>query len=397
MLPTDDSADDYVSAVGRATLDAEDAAHLPVIWLACHGDWGADSQADIDGHTYVLQAKRLVSQADAQRMTRQSVLVFLNACQSSDAGDERTSFLRRLESMTITRNYDRVIEQAASNSDFPASVYLLAAAPYPSAQSEALTYEGLVSKLLSDSLSRWSDVAGRIPVVPVLDGFDEAWLEERVCPVQAVAAAQHATSAAYRARDAVVHEDPSVSRDMVARFTSTWLGFRPTPEIVDAAAAALLYASLDDFDPDDDAAAVRLLRRDTMHQNRLLKPLTSTQLCHYPIDSLDRPLCVDLDEGTLGTLADTIGVPDQVDELMARIGGWEDVRIDKILARLHQDERLVAVTYAHLEATGTWQQAAQACGLSAEFGERVRRKLRREGRSLEAVEAPRGQGRSRAA
>jgi hypothetical protein len=412
MLPTDDSADDHIPVVRRAT--PEDAAHLSVIWWACHGDRGVDSQADIDGHTYALQAKQLLSQADAQRMLRRSVLVVLDTCQSSDSDRKWTSYLRQLKSMLITQNYDMVIEQPASESGDSESVYLLAAVPDPSAQSETSTVTDLFTKLLTDSLRHWSDVAGCV----VLDGLDKTcaeephmsagrwrptessrrWASARIaCPLQGVAAAQHATSAAYKVRDAVVHEDPSVSREAVARFTSAWLGFRPTPEIVEATTTALLYAALDDFDPDDDFITVRRLRRDTKHQNRLIKPLTSTQLCRYPIDSLDRPLGIDLDDDAPGTLADTVGVADQVDELITRIGGWNDARIDKVMARLHGDERRVAVMYAHLDSPATWQQAAQACGLPAEFGERVRRKLRREGQALKVIQTPRNETRSRVA
>jgi hypothetical protein len=410
MLPTDDTADDHIPVVRRAVPDDQGAAHLPAIWWARHGDQGVDAEMDIDGQTYLLQAKHLLPRAYAQRMTRQSVLVFLNACQSSDADHKWASSLQQLTSMVVTQNYDKTIERLAADIDTE-SVSLLAAIPDPSAQSEASTFASVFTKLLS----RWSDVA---ECVVLLDALDETCPEEadmtadrwrlaessrwwtsagNACPLQAVAAAQHATSAAYNARDAVVHEDASVSREAAAGFASAWLGFRPTPEIVEATTAALLYAALDDFDPDDDSTTVRRLRRDTMHQNRLLKPLTSTQLCHYPIDSLDRPLCVDLDHDTPGTLADTIGVPNQVDEFITRIGGWEDTRIDKVLARLHHDEQQVAMTYAHLEEPATWQQAAQACGLPAEFGERVRRKLRREGQSLMAIQTPHGGTRFRAA
>ena len=397
MLPTDDSADDHIPVVKQATPEDQDASRLPATRWACHGDWGVDGLTEIDGHTYVWQAKHLISEADAQRVARQSVLVVLNACQSSDVDRTWTSPLRQLKSMILTRNYDPLIEQWACESGNSELVYLLAAAPDHSVQSQASTFTGVFTKLVTDSLSRWSDVADCIPLVIVLDGLDEACLEKRAFPVQAVAAAQHATSAAYRARDAVVYEDPSISRDAVARFASAWLGFQPTPEIVDATAAALLYATLDDFDPDDDSTTIRRLRRDTIHQNRLLKPLTSTQLYRYPIDSLDRPLCIDLDGGSAATLADTVGEPGHADEVITQICGWDDILIDKVLARLHDDERQVAVTYAHLEAGATWQQAAKACGLSAEFGERVRRKLRREGQSLQAIQAPRGETRSRAA
>ncbi len=83
MPPTDDNADDHMPAARRTTPSAEDAAYTPVIWLARHGDWGVDDRVDIDGQTYVLQVKNLLSQADAQRMARRSVLVFLDACANS--------------------------------------------------------------------------------------------------------------------------------------------------------------------------------------------------------------------------------------------------------------------------------------------------------------------------
>jgi hypothetical protein len=134
------------------------------------------------------------------------------------------------------------------------------------------TGTSLLTESLTVSMRRWFDVAAGIVAV---DGFDEllspsctaegrdqlteftAWLAsaDSVRPLQAIAAAQHPTVAAYAARDALVHEDPSVSRDTVARFAGTWRGFRPTDEIVEAAAAALPYAPLDEFDPDDNSTA----------------------------------------------------------------------------------------------------------------------------------------------
>ena len=83
MPPTDDNADDHMPAVRRTALSAEDAAYMPVTRWARHGDWGVDARLDIDGQTYVLQVKNLLSQADAQRMARRSVLVFLDACANS--------------------------------------------------------------------------------------------------------------------------------------------------------------------------------------------------------------------------------------------------------------------------------------------------------------------------
>ena len=274
MPPTDDNADDHMRAVRRTTPSAEDAAYMPVIWRARYGDWGVDAHADIDGQTYVLQVKNLLPQADAQRLARRSVLVFLDGCRNSGVDFKRASSLRQLKSMIVTQNYDMVLDRLVSGSSDSESVDLLAALPDPGAQSEASTFTGVFTELLTDPLSHWSDLAGLITVV---DGLGEANLDEpdvavgrrrftgsarwgasagSARPLQAVAAAQHATSAAYKARDAVVHEDPRLSREAVARFTSAWLGFRPTAEIVEATAAALLYAALDDFDPDDDSTLV---------------------------------------------------------------------------------------------------------------------------------------------
>src|ERR1700730_2720563 len=101
MPPTDDNADDHMPAVRRTTPSAEDAAYMPVIWRARHGDWGVDAHADIDGQTYVLQVKNLLPQADAQRLGRRSVLVFLDGCRNSGVDFKRASSLRQLKSMIV--------------------------------------------------------------------------------------------------------------------------------------------------------------------------------------------------------------------------------------------------------------------------------------------------------
>jgi DNA-directed RNA polymerase specialized sigma24 family protein len=62
------------------------------------------------------------------------------------------------------------------------------------------------------------------------------------------------------------------------------------------------------------------------------------------------------------------------------MGQWGDDRIARVLARLKPDEHRVAITYA--EEGCAWAEAAAACGLPAEYGERVRRKLHRLGKQL---------------
>lgn len=52
-----------------------------------------------------------------------------------------------------------------------------------------------------------------------------------------------------------------------------------------------------------------------------------------------------------------------------------------MLTQLRDDERDVALAYAHDSAT-TWAAAARACGRTDAFGERVRRKMLRLGKNL---------------
>jgi hypothetical protein len=444
MPPTDDNAEPRLPALWRAhgahrrhrPLGAADPTDKP-------GDRGADAVwRDSDGRLSVLQAKHpymhlgghgwlaggerlvfahhtfadyLLSRSEAQQVARSSVRIFISwSCRARDTGDSAADDVwERIQQWMSTTagteegtrdqpvplNLTLVGEPGVGRSSLIRHLGELLAPPALSADRWPAPSTAALPDLLAACMSHWFEAA------TLIDGLDELAcpataaprdlymeLSERfasaasVRPLQAMAAAHHATAAAREARTAVVHEHPSVSREAVARFTSTWLGFWPAPEIVEATAAALLYAPLDDFDPDDNSTAVRRLRRDTRHQNRMLKPLTSTQLCHWPIDSLDRPLEVD-DDGAPVTVGDTVSVPDRVDELVTRISGWNDERIGRVLGRLRADERRVALMYVHQETPTTWGQAAQACGLPAAFGERVRRKLRREGQWLLANRA----------
>jgi hypothetical protein len=189
-------------------------------------------------------------------------------------------------------------------------------------------------------------------------------------------AAGCAVRAAYHARDAVVHQDPSVSREVVAAFAERWLGLQPTEESIDAAGNALLQAPLDGAHPDGDHAAVHRLPSDVRDQRRWWRDLAETRLRSARIGSLDRPLRSDGADPL--TLLDTLGA---CDELGGLAGGWDE-RIDRVLRMLRPDERRVALTLG-LRYADTWEHAALLCGLPARFGERVRRKLKREGAMLQ--------------
>jgi hypothetical protein len=88
---------------------------------------------------------------------------------------------------------------------------------------------GTMADKLRVVLRHWKSVAHQ-PGLPSLapEALYLSLLDRAVAGRQAVTAARCVVLAAYAARDAVVHEDPSVSRDVVARFTADWLGLRPT-------------------------------------------------------------------------------------------------------------------------------------------------------------------------
>jgi hypothetical protein len=221
-------------------------------------------------------------------------------------------------------------------------------------------------------LKHWRRI--ELPASPV--EFDRLVVTLHVPDLVARAAARCAVRAAYHARDAVVHHDLSISRPIVARFAARWLGLSPTDENIDATGNALLQALLDGVHPEGDHAAVRCLRADTRDQRRAWRDLGETRLRGARIASLDRPLRPDGPE--LLTLLDTIG---SCDEIGAEADGWDDERIGRVLGALRADERRVTVALGQRYAD-TWEQAAVLCGLPGTFGERVRRKLKREGAKL---------------
>jgi hypothetical protein len=163
----------------------------------------------------------------------------------------------------------------------------------------------------------------------------------------------------------------------VARFAEKWLGLRPTDVNIAATGNAFLQAPLDGLHPDGDHAVVRQLRTDVRDQRRAWRFIGETRLCGRLVDSLDRPPAWADADGPL-TVADAVagGIPPDLVE------GWNDARLPRILARLRPDELQVTLAKGHQGLT--WTAAAEACGMTAEFGERVRCKLKRLGADLTA-------------
>lgn len=222
-------------------------------------------------------------------------------------------------------------------------------------------------------LKHWNRVSRTDPVPSLLFETLTISLAQQLV----VGSARCAVRAAYLARDAVVHQDPELSRSVVARFAEKWLGLRPTDANIAATDNALLQAPLDGLHPDGDHAVVRQLRTDVRDQRRAWRFIGETQLCGRLVDSLDRPLARADADGPL-TVSDAVAGGIQPD--LAE--GWNDARLPRIMARLRPDE--LQVTLAKAYQGLTWTAAAEACGMTAEFGERVRCKLKRLGADLTA-------------
>lgn len=244
-------------------------------------------------------------------------------------------------------------------------------------------------------LSHWCDVAQE----EVTGRFDAATFtqhsgrinrlraEEVLC---AVGAAKQASTAALEARMAILTQPSSTSMETVARFAADWLNLQPTQGLVEATSNALLFASLDDLDPSDESLNTDELRKDVVRRHRTSRPIGETQLCGLLVDYLQRPVGV-TQPGVVGcSVGDNVAGPWSIEDVVLdRVGGWHDPRVGRVLCQLQPEELRVAIAYGDGR---TWAEAALSCGMPEQYGERVRRKLRRLGAQL----LDRGGGRSAA-
>jgi hypothetical protein len=133
---------------------------------------------------------------------------------------------------------------------------------------------------------------------------------------------------------------------------------------------------------------VRRLKRAAIHQYRIQRPLTDTQLCRHRVTSLDQPLPSGHGATVQNTLVDKIPSLNLVNNIVeTRLDAWEE-RIEQVLGRLKPAELDVARVYAR-DDTLSWHQAAESCGRDPKFGTRVQRKLRRLGEQFLARSAAR--------
>ena len=160
---------------------------------------------------------------------------------------------------------------------------------------------------LADLLLRWREVAES--GVGVLRGLARAGYK----------AALHARAAALRG-----------DAGPVAWFIRTWLGLRVSPERIEAVSAALLEEGWDAGIPDDSAYLITDLRKRTVRQGRVLRPIWETQLNHRTVGMLDEP--VRTSNGMLLTVADLIPGARPAEDLVLA-SEWEEQRLRRVLGR----------------------------------------------------------------
>ncbi|MFJ3513187.1 hypothetical protein [Streptomyces luteogriseus] len=178
---------------------------------------------------------------------------------------------------------------------------------------------------------------------------------------------------ALEGQQAAVHGDNQVL-DKVAR---SLLGIRnPRAGYWREAASTALMSDWVPLIHEENASLLvpQHLKRETDTVNKRLQPLWERKVNGRRVDLLDSPTAEGL---TVGDLAASTAEPDQ-EYLRTSI---DEPRVRSVLAALDPDEREVALAYARNPTVRTWTEAAEAVGRAQpeQFGERVRRKLKRLG------------------
>lgn len=193
--------------------------------------------------------------------------------------------------------------------------------------------------------------------------------------------AQQAYFAVMAAQNAAVIGD----MEAVEKFFIDWLELprRRWSERLLAGSDALLEVRLEEFGPDTAVELLDLIERDTntrLRRGRVL--LTDTQIKGMRVVSLES---LPLRTGNPFMAAEDFlpAAPSTEDRVMPWISPISDARLEAVMGGLSPIE--VSVVWVH-ELTGeSWEAAAQACGLSASDGERVRAKLHRRARRILAA------------
>lgn len=293
--------------------------------------------------------------------------------------DEPQSDLHELDNSTTDVRY-----VASWLNPVDSRTWRLAAKPIGvSARSRQISGESLERQLVG-LLSHWHDVSQGRPaflrsaeLVQFPGRSNRRSRPEELC---AIAAATCATQAALGARSAILTQPWGTSRDVVAKFAADWLNFHPTPGLVEATANALLFAQLDNIEPSDGSALTDELKKDVCRRHNSWRPIGETQLCGLTVDYLARTIGSAPPGANVRTVGDNVVDPQNLEDVaLGRIGEWDDPRVGRVLTQLKPEELRVAIAYG---GGGTWTEAALSCGLPEEYGEHVRRKLRRLGQQF---------------
>ncbi len=206
-----------------------------------------------------------------------------------------------------------------------------------------------------------------------LDGWMHQWANlARFGTGLARQLARGAIYAALRARRAVLYG----RTDDLDAFIIEWLDQPVTSWRRDAVAVVLLeddWLEMD-LDFDDDTGVVHHIKTRASLEARNHKFIEETQLRGHRVGMLDRP--VRRPGGEIATLSDLLVDPSSRKGVPIDVG-YDDDRLNVLLGRLKPHEQEVVLAYGD-GASETWESAAVAAGLPPEYGEKVRRKCKRE-------------------
>jgi hypothetical protein len=160
----------------------------------------------------------------------------------------------------------------------------------------------------------------------------------------------------------------------VAEFIAVWLGLKPTKELVEAVAAALLEAGWD-AQPDD---VLQVIGTRAFYHRRAQRPVFETQLNGRRLALLSEPVA-GFDGGSELTVADVITDHSTPEQLY--LHGEFCWPVEAVLNGLKDPERAVALAYAYGGKQVSWTEAAAQTGAEdpEKTGDSVRRKLKRLG------------------
>ncbi|MGW3913237.1 hypothetical protein ACWEBX_17220 [Streptomyces sp. NPDC005070] len=191
--------------------------------------------------------------------------------------------------------------------------------------------------------------------------------------------ARQALLAALEARNAAIEGDTQT----VDAFAKDWLGLRHPGRWRAAVEAALLgdWVTTLGRGMAHDRFVLDLLRRHTEAEHTYLQPLWERRARGRRVCLLSQPVGVDL------TLQDLL-VDHRGPDAAVLAAEYDDSRLAAVLRGLRNDEEALAAEWAC--TGGTWAQAAATHDRAPEFGERVRRKLKRLGTQHTMRHAPAG-------